>query len=53
MTLITKLLVYLLSFAILDLMIPLPLAAGLLIYVVLQKPEWFHDVVKQLYHDKS
>ena len=49
MPLVTKLLIYLLSFAILDLMIPLPIVALLLIYVVLQKPGWFYDVVKQLY----
>ena len=49
MPLITKLLIYLLSFAILDLMIPLPIVALLLIYVLLEKPRWFYDLVKQVY----
>jgi hypothetical protein len=52
MPLETKLLIYLLSFAILDLMIPLPLVALLLIYVVLQKPDWFYKLVKQHYGKK-
>jgi hypothetical protein len=49
MPLKTKLLIYLLSFAILDLLIPLPIVALLLIYVVLEKPDWFYDLVRQHY----
>jgi len=49
MPLKTKLLIYLLSLAIIDLLIPFPIVACVLMYVVLQKPEWFQVVVKQLY----
>ena len=45
----TKILVILAFFALLDMVIPIPFAALLLIYVVLEKPEWFKKLVAEIY----
>ena len=44
-----KVLIYLILFAILDLIIPFPITAVILIYVVLVKPNWFKDYVTEIY----
>ena len=44
-----KVLIYLIIFAIFDTVIPVPLTAIVLIYVLLQKPDWFADLVGQIY----
>ena len=44
-----KILIYLIIFAILDTIIPVPLTAILLIYVVQEKPDWFANLVGQIY----
>ena len=49
MTLKTKLLIYLAIFALFDMIIPIPFSALLLIYVVLEKPEWFNKLVEEVY----
>ena len=45
----TKLLLYLIVFAILDLVIPFPITAAILIYVILTKPIWFKEYVEEIY----
>jgi len=45
----TKTLLVLIFFALLDMVIPIPFAALLLIYVVLEKPSWFKKLVGEIY----
>ena len=45
----TKVLIYLSILAVLDLIIPIPFTALLLLYVVLEKPEWFYNTVAEIY----
>lgn len=45
----TKLILQLAVFAIIDVVIPIPLMAGLLIYVVITRPSWFLEIVNDLY----
>ena len=49
MKITTKMLIFLIIFAILDLIIPIPFTAILLIYVVIVKPSWFKDLVTEVY----
>jgi hypothetical protein len=44
-----KILIYLIIFAIIDIVIPIPLTALLLIYVLTEKPEWFKNLVIRIY----
>ena len=46
----TEILVYLIVFAIIDIVIPIPITAIILIYVLLEKPEWFKKLVSEIYH---
>jgi len=45
----TKCLIVLIILCITDVVIPVPILGLTLIYVVLQKPLWFTDVVSELY----
>jgi len=45
----TRLLIYLSAFALFDLIIPFPITAVVLIYVVLEKPDWFKEYYSQIY----
>jgi hypothetical protein len=45
-----RILIYLIIFAIIDTVIPIPLTALLLIYVLTEKPEWFKDLVTRIYN---
>ena len=45
----TKVLLYLILLAITDTIIPVPITSMLLIYVLYQKPEWFRDMVDEIY----
>jgi hypothetical protein len=45
----TKILIYLVVIAVVDAIIPIPMAALLLIYVLYQKPSWFKDLCDQVY----
>jgi len=45
----TKTLLYLAVLAALDVVIPVPITAGILFYVVLNKPEWFRNLVSEIY----
>ena len=44
-----KILIYLILFAIFDTVIPVPVTAIILIYVVLEKPDWFEKLVGEIY----
>jgi len=45
----TIILIYLIIFALFDMIIPVPFTAILLIYVLLVKPLWFKKLVAQVY----
>ena len=49
MTIKTKCLIVLVLLAIVDMLIPLPIIGTLLIYVLLQRPSWFKNVVTEIY----
>ena len=53
MSIKTKSVIVLIIFGIVDVVIPIPILALFLIYVVLQRPPWFPDVVRQIYHTGS
>lgn len=53
MNITTKLLIYLIIFAILDLIIPFPITAVILIYVILEKPYWFKEYVAEIYKNSN
>jgi len=48
-----KLLVYLIIFAIFDIIIPFPITAVILIYVLFEKPVWFKEYVVEIYNDNK
>ncbi len=45
----TKILMYLSILALLDLIIPVPFTALILIYVIFEKPTWFRNLVNEIY----
>jgi hypothetical protein len=45
----TRVLLTLIGLAFLDTIIPIPIVACILIYVVLQRPTWFTDMVRDVY----
>ena len=51
MTIKTKTLITLLLLCLVDTVIPFPILGTILIYVLLQKPPWFSDVVAEIYGD--
>lgn len=46
----TKTLFTLIGLAILDMVIPIPFTTLFLIYVVLEKPPWFTELLQQIYN---
>ena len=44
-----KTVIYLILFAVIDVIIPIPLMAMLLLYVVFEKPPWFINLVSEVY----
>ena len=48
----TKTLLWLMLLSLVDLFIPLPITALILIYVVFDRPAWFTDLVQKIYSDK-
>ena len=46
----TKLLTYIAILALLDMIIPIPFTALILIYVILDKPVWFENYVNEIYN---
>jgi len=49
MTLKTQCLIGLSVMALVDIIIPIPILGVILIFVVIQKPAWFHNMVRDLY----
>jgi len=45
----TRVILYLIMFAVIDTVIPVPITALILIYVVLERPPWFRDLVSEIY----
>lgn len=50
MSIKTQILIYIVILAVFDTVIPLPLTALVLIYVVYLKPRWFREWVDNIYH---
>ena len=49
MSIKTKSLLILIFLGIIDVVIPIPILGVILIYVVLQRPLWFANVVREIY----
>lgn len=45
----TKILIFLLCLAVVDTVIPLPITAGILLYALLDRSEWFRNLVSKAY----
>ncbi len=45
----TKILIFLIALAVADIVIPVPIATFMLIYVLYQKPAWFRDLLEEVY----
>lgn len=45
----TTVLAWLITLAVLDVVIPVPILALLMIWVVLKRPAWFADLVRRVY----
>lgn len=45
----TKTIIQLICLGIVDIVLPIPILGIILMYVVLQKPPWFRDVVDEIY----
>ncbi len=45
----SRLLIYLILFAVVDTIIPIPITALMLIYVLSEKPDWFKNLVTRVY----
>ena len=52
MSIKTKSIIVLIILCIMDVMIPIPILGVILIYIVLQRPTWFTDVVRKLYNTR-
>ena len=46
----TKIIIYLSILAVLDMIIPIPFTAIALIYVIIEKPAWFKNLVTDIYN---
>ena len=53
MTTKTKSLIGLIFISVVDAVVPLPIIGAVLIYVVLQRPPWFIDVVQEIYLERD
>lgn len=45
----TRVMIYLVIFAVIDIVIPVPITALILIYVVLERPPWFRNLISEIY----
>jgi hypothetical protein len=45
----SKTILILILLGVIDVLIPIPVIGLILIYVVIQKPAWFQDLVKDIY----
>jgi hypothetical protein len=50
MSIKTKSLIFLIILAIVDMVIPIPILGVILIYVVIERPPWFRNVVREIYN---
>ena len=46
----TKIILYLSILALMDMIIPIPFTALMLIYVIFEKPAWFRNLVTEIYN---
>ena len=46
----TKIILYLSIIALVDTIIPIPFTALMLIYVIIEKPAWFRNLVTEIYN---
>ncbi|XPS87311.1 hypothetical protein Dvar_53290 [Desulfosarcina variabilis str. Montpellier] len=46
----TQILIYIIVLAVFDTIIPIPITAFVLIYVLYQKPKWFKEWIEEIYH---
>jgi hypothetical protein len=53
MSLRTRYLLWLIVLAIIDTLIPLPLTAAVMIFVVVRRPRWFKDMISDVYNRVS
>jgi hypothetical protein len=53
MTIKTKCFIALILLAMVDMVIPLPIIGALLIYILLQRPPWFRNVVTEIYSSRG
>lgn len=51
MSLQTRILIYLIVLAVFDTIIPIPITAMAMIYILFQKPAWFKQWVRDIYRD--
>jgi hypothetical protein len=49
----TKILIYIILLAVFDLIIPLPITAAILLYVLFNRPGWFQEWVNDIYDSKN
>ncbi|MBN2061341.1 MAG: hypothetical protein JW882_13090 [Deltaproteobacteria bacterium] len=49
----TKILIFLIVLALVDMIIPVPFTTILLIYVLLNKPLWFKNMVEDVYETRG
>ena len=49
MKLTTRLIIYLIPLALIDIIIPIPFTCLLLMYIILERPPWFREYVQQVY----
>jgi len=45
----TRMILYLILLALIDTFLPIPITAIILIYVILEKPPWFKELVTEIY----
>jgi hypothetical protein len=45
----TQILISLIGLGLVDIVIPIPIAATILIYVTLKRPSWFAEMVRDIY----
>ena len=53
MSIRTRYVLWLVALALFDIFIPIPLTAALMIYVVLRRPQWFQEMVSDIYNKEG
>ncbi|UCH80850.1 MAG: hypothetical protein JSW20_14110 [Nitrospiraceae bacterium] len=48
----TKIIIQLICLGLVDIIIPIPILGIMLIYIVLQKPPWFREMVYEVYKNQ-